>query len=453
MSADPLRRVDRRAAAADRLLREARIDDQAEKEALAGLLAAAAAPARATELSGEQAALAAFREARHASATRHVSAAGELPEPGHAPVPGHAPGPAPVTPPDEPTGVTAGTAVPAARTEETNLTGRAVASGSARDGSRDDGAAHIPLPRPGRFRTRPPVGTGPRFRLVRAFSFGLAAVSAGGLAALAVAGGTGELPGVPGGEDTARGAQRTATVSDAPQPLFDTGPGTGTSGITGRGHGVAPEAGPVPDGDHSRSQDKDRQRLDGDGTHRSPSSSPWADRGQDETAGESSLRELCRKYLRHASMNRKQGRTLVDAAGGRKHVADYCMRNGHSRPGSPHPADGPGGPGESGGGSVPDNPGNPDNPEGHSGEGGEAGSGDPGDRPGAPGAVVPRDDGSESQVGRSGPERRTDDGNGRPEARRIPLVPGREAALLPPRLPSSARSSSVLPERPGREGR
>lgn len=453
MSADPLRRVDRGAAAADRLLREARIDDQAEKEALAGLLAAAAAPARAAELSGEQAALAAFREARHASA------AGELPEPGHAPVPGHAPGTAPVTPPDEATGVTgvtgvtdgitAGTAVPAARTEETKLTGQAVAPGSARDGMRD-GTAPVPLPRPGRLRTRPPVGTGPRSRLVRAFSSGLAAVSAGGLAALAVAGGTGELPGVPGGEDTARAAQRTATVSDAPQPLFDTGPGTGTSGITGRGHGVAPEAGPVPDGDHGRRQDKDRQRLDGDGPHRSPSSSPWADRGQDETAGESSLRELCRKYLRHASMNRKQARTLVDAAGGRKHVADYCMRNANPRPGSPHPEDGPGGPGESGGGSVPDNPGSP---QGHSGEGGEAGSGDPGGRPGALDAVVPRDDGSESQVGRSGPERRTDDGNGRPEARRIPLVPGREAAPLPPRLPSSARSSSVLPERPGREGR
>jgi hypothetical protein len=51
---------------AEELLREARIDDQTGTDALAVILAAASAPGRESELSGEGAAVAAFREARDA---------------------------------------------------------------------------------------------------------------------------------------------------------------------------------------------------------------------------------------------------------------------------------------------------------------------------------------------------------------------------------------------------
>ncbi|GAB2571795.1 hypothetical protein GCM10027168_00610 [Streptomyces capparidis] len=63
MSADHPRRTDPRTTPAEELLREAGVECEAEREALADLIAAAAAPGRAGELTGEQAALAAFRRA------------------------------------------------------------------------------------------------------------------------------------------------------------------------------------------------------------------------------------------------------------------------------------------------------------------------------------------------------------------------------------------------------
>jgi hypothetical protein len=84
MSAQRPRRLERRGTAVENLLREARIDGHAGTEALAAILAAAAAPGRESELAGEGAALAAFRELRDGPAPGGDAA---YPETVGAPVP------------------------------------------------------------------------------------------------------------------------------------------------------------------------------------------------------------------------------------------------------------------------------------------------------------------------------------------------------------------------------
>ena len=170
MSPDPPRRTGRGSAPVEELLREARISGEAQREALTAFFAAATAPARESELSGEQSALSVFRE--H-FALRAAGAAG--PE-----------------------------AVPA-DTEK----------------AEPEPATVVRLDREPKPRRAPFFL---RTRVLRFATLGLAIATTGGAAAFAVAASTGHLPSALGGE-SGRRAESAISAPPVPVPSAKGSPG------------------------------------------------------------------------------------------------------------------------------------------------------------------------------------------------------------------------------------
>lgn len=356
MSADPPKRVHRSTAPWEDLLCEARIVGEAEKQTLAGLLAAAAAPARDAELSGEEAAITAFREAKQAAAAESPAAADPTTT-GPASAPrdsGHQDSALPDV--DNPNAVAAGlhlaaVALPGAdrqdaavpddltpgRSTRVPLPGEHPAHPAALGNRPADAAARTPAateePAPGRLSSlSTALGTRPsrparslrslpsfRMRTVRAAALGVAAAVAASVAAVAVATGGGSLPAVLGGGEpvTTAGAEaghaQTGGSSEAATAGTTAGPSASQSPAepSTTGGAAAP--------------------ADGQGsTPRSGRSSQSTPLGSAEQRGNVRLDELCGRYLQGTTLTMPQYDRLTLAADGRSKIRGYCehMRSG-----------------------------------------------------------------------------------------------------------------------------
>ncbi|MEV6838941.1 hypothetical protein AB0N17_31260 [Streptomyces sp. NPDC051133] len=382
---------------AERLLRgesleavDARADDQAERLSRAlGALSGQAAPA-SDELPGEQAALAAFRKAREASEAERTAALAD--------------------------------AAPGRRS-----------GASAHDA--DAGLVRIGSP----ARTGIPAR---RPRWARPVRLALAAVvAAGTVGGVAMAAGSGVLPGPFRHEHPAPGASVSSSATSG-APLGSVSP-QATPGF-GAGTG-APSGGPGTGGGHS--SEAAGGRDGGTGASTAPGSgAPSATSG----AGWKGVVAACRDIRDGKGLDTGRKRALENLAGGSARVSRYCrvvLSTGDSAT--------PGGEGDGGKGQGDDNgkgkggrngDGKGDD-ESHPGRGGHGGKGDGGKGDGGKGDGGKKDggrgDGGHGDGGREGDGRRHHRHGAAPAPTRLaPAHPDR--ATRTPETPSPSPSYSAL---------